>query len=257
MRRRAVFFALWAILGWALAGCQQVPLEPKLEYQADRSVQVIVADTSSVGGWQFLGQMCNHIPDLRVWGDGRVVYSHFQDGKRVVEAGSLDPAQIQLLLQTIAGAGFFRKNTPEVPNPQGDYFTLTVHLKSGTFSYSWNSAPGFYSALTGVVARMGLPEYTPDRALLVSTPCSISHCPQGVALPEWPAGYGFSLADAEHGGWIAGEALSFVWQAVNMTFPVPGFREGNKGYGIALEIPGVSWSEPPFDCWGSMKSIMP
>ncbi len=255
MRCRVFLIAMCLFLGWALAACRHASPGPKLEYQADPAVLVIGTDSLTIPV-PLPGEMCNYIPDLRVWGDGRVVYSHFQDGKRVVQAGSLDAAQIHSLLQTLAEAGFFRNNTPNQANPAGIYFSLVVNLKSGLYHYTWNFPPDIYSVLSSRVAGLDVPEYTPDRALLVSTPCSSAYCPRVDALPEWPDRFGFLLADAEHGGWISGDALSFVWQAVNTTFPVPGFREGKVDYGIVLEIPGVSWSDPPFDCWGSLKSIV-
>lgn len=255
MRRLVVFFALCLFLGWALAACRQGASGPKLEYQSDPTTLVIGTDSRTDPVGPMPGEMCNYIPDLRVWGDGRVVYSHFQDGTRVVQAGSLDAVQIRSLLQTLAEAGFFQKSISE-NNPAGTYFSLVVNLKSGRFSSTWSFPTDIYSALSDRVARMDIPDYTPDRALLISTPCSSSYCPRVDALPEWPDRFGFSLTDAEHGGWISGEALSFVWQAVNTTLPAPGFHEGNKDYGVVLEIPGVSWSDPPYDCWGSKKSIV-
>ena len=239
------------------------PSMPKLEYEQDSQTLVISADRSGSPGGPRPGEMCNRIPGLRVWGDGRVVYAYFQpDRGRVVKTGYLDSAQIQSLLQILTEGGFFRTNTPEARNPAGTSYDIDVNLKSRGFNYSWNSEPVLYTDLMSAIQEIHLAEFSPEKALLVTDYFSMSSSHDN-PLPEWPTQYGFSLAEADQGYWVTSEALAFLWQVVNDprnlldNHRVPGLRDGDKIYSFALEIPGVSLYEPPYNCWGSTKTILP
>ncbi len=233
--------------------------EPKLYYQNDKNTLVISADAQLSPAGGLLGEYCNHIPDLRVWGDGRVIFSQYSpDRKRSVKIGNFDKSQIQTLLQLIAKSGFFRPNTPEVPNPAGTGYELKVVLTSGTYDYNWTFQPIIYSDLIKAAGAYDLAEFTPERALLVSSPYYPDWTQPKTDLPIWPSEYSFSLAEADKGSWVSGDMLTFLWNSVNNSrYIVPGFQEDNKSYSIALQVPGVSFAEPPFNCWGSVKTITP
>lgn len=271
MFRRVLIFVFLVFLIPVLATCSRAAQRPTPEnqvisttpglapeYETDPATQVIFIDWRDVSAWQIRGSMCNHIPILSVWGDGRTLYSGFRTGTRVVEAGTLDSTQIHALIQTIAGAGFFTE-TPketEIINPAGDYFYLTVNLITGTFSTDSVGWSKITPDIDAAIDTMGLPAYTPERGLLISTPCSQTYCPSIDQIPAWPDGTGISLADAQKGVWITGDVLSTIWQAENASW-IPVFRDGNVIYGLALEIPGISYLEPPFNCWGDVKRITP
>jgi len=248
MRRRVVFFTLLAVLCWSLAGCLLARGQPKLEYRPDPTNLVI--DVFMKSFWPPFkpeGSRCNYTPELRVWGDDWAMYSQSvsDDGKRVVKAGSLSAAQVQGLLQTIADSGFFRKHTFE-GNAGGMYSSMRVNLKSGSYSSDWSGPPEIVKTLYKILNGMNLPLYTPEKGLLFASPCG--NCSWQGAPPEWPAGFGFGLAQAEGGGWITGEALALVWQTTNTTY-MPAFRDGNQDFLIDLEIPDRFWEDQPVDCW--------
>lgn len=268
MRSRFVSCLFLATFIVAIVACSQsqskldTPTQPNLDYPNDKDTLVISLESHLIAGPPEIGQGCNDIPDLRVWGDGRIVFSQNATGQhRIVKTGNLDKSQIQSLLELIAKSSFFSPNTPEVPNPAGVGYELTVELKSGTYDYSWadqwTGPPAIYSDLIKAVEGYDLAEFTPEKALLVSSSYQLSY-PPGDQLPVWPSRFSFSLASADKGTWISGDMLTFLWQSVNDSqYIVPGFQQDNHFYSIALEIPGISREEPPFDCWGSWKTILP
>ena len=74
--------------------------------------------------------MCNHIPNLRIWGDGRTIYADYQTGLRTVYTGHMDPDQVAAALKLLKTHGFFMPVPMEPANPVGTYFKLRVTLSS-------------------------------------------------------------------------------------------------------------------------------
>jgi hypothetical protein len=255
--RRVQTLSFIAFLCPLLAACR--PAGPKLEYQADGSILIISADWVGSPGYPPPEFMCDHIPYLRVWGDGRVVTAQYSpDNMRLVKSGTLSPAQIQSLLQLIADGGFFRKMTP-MTNPGGLYFDIDVNLKAGGYHYKYSSQPALYTNVMRAIEAIPLEEFIPENALLVTGPGVRNSTSNN---SEWSTQYGYSLADAERGYWVTGEALLYLWRAANdpvnfISWRAPALREGDVIYPFALEIPGVSLHEPPYNCWGSTKTIQP
>jgi hypothetical protein len=220
-------------------------------------VVIIHASAQIRPGGALPGESCNDIPSLRVWGDGRVVYPYHEGSRRVVLSGHLGPARIRAILQYLKDRGFFGPRTPIPPAPSGTGYDISVNLRAGAFhSYEYlarNDDTTLYRQLLRAVDPTTLTPFAPGRALLVSGP--YYYHPSGRQpvdqLPEWPARFGLSLAEGEQGDghWIAGDALAYLWQEINgRGNPYVGFREGGQAYAVALQVPGVSAHEPPFDC---------
>ena len=215
---------------------------------------VIAADENTAPGGPLPGQACNHIPNLRIWGDGRTVYTAYQPtGERTVYTGRLDPEQIADALELLKNRGFFEPVTPETPNPAGTFFELRVNLAPNQQDSTIRSDKTYFTELVNAFDLSQFTVFTPAQALLVTS----GYRTRDLNLREWPGSFGFSLAEADQGKWIQGPALDFLWQFVNTwRGTVPALSENGKAYVIDLEIPGISKFDPPFDCWGSLKSIL-
>jgi hypothetical protein len=222
-----------------------------LAYDTSPETVVVYANARITAGAPEPGQTCNYIPNLRIWGDGRVVLREYNDGQRYVYSSHYDPAQIRELLVFLEDQGIFEPRTPMMPNPAGTYSTVTINLRAGEYGFFWdNPSTPVFAEFLSLIDPGELTPYVPQEALLVvgSYPGS---CPPEHELPEWPTRFGISLAEVRKSDrWVTGDALAFVWQAINdHPFPLTGFIEDGQAYAVALQIPGVSYKEPPFDCW--------
>jgi hypothetical protein len=218
---------------------------------------LIYIDENTTAGGPIIGEMCNHIPNLRIWGDGRLVYVQHdnQTGGRVVYTGYLDSDQVAAALDLLYNHGFFVPVKPEPANPSGTFFFVKVYLAAGQQNPTVRSERSFLSDLVNSFDLSQFTRFAPSEALLVTNIPFASSLP---SMNEWPARFGISLADADQGLWIQGEALETLWQFVNeWQGAVPMLRENGTPYSIALEIPGISILDPPYDCWYSNKIFAP
>ena len=197
--------------------------------------------------------MCNHIPNLRIWGDGRTILADYdqQTGLRTVYTGYLDSTQIAAALELLKNRGFFLPVAPKPANPSGTFFTLRVMLSSDPQDFYTRSDKTTYKKLVSSFDLSQFTVFAPSEALLVT-----SQFVRDKPDQEWPTRFGFSLTEADQGLWIQGEALDYLWQFVNeWSTYIPALRENGSFYSIALEIPGISALDPPFNCWDGLKSI--
>jgi hypothetical protein len=190
-----------------------------------------------------------YIPDVQLWGDGRIIWVKTEGLARRVFEGKLTAEQMKSLLQRIVDAGFFEWQ---------DYYDalggnsitprlLLVNLTGRSKEISEHGAapPAFYELQdfikngAGAVGR----EFVPTRGYLTVTPF-----PGATNGELWPdaAVVGFTLDRVGEGRYIEGEALAFVWQAVNKNPAAPVYVKSNRQiYVIMAQIPGVSFYEPP------------
>jgi hypothetical protein len=221
------------------------------DYRHDADTEVITFDSRTVAGPPADNETCNHIPNLRVWGDGRVVIVD-SGSNRLVRAGTLDDSQMQAVIKLLDGHGILKQTTPLPANPAGTGYALTVQLNSGTYTQGWYSRPALLDELRSAINPSRLREYVPEKGLLVTGSFTL-WTPPVALMTEWPTStYGFSLSEATQGKWVSGDALQFLWKTINTNNPA-GLREGNRVWGIGLEIPGISIQDPPFDCWVRTK----
>ena len=115
----------------------------------------------------------------------------------------------------------------------------------------YQGAPQEFHDLYGYFANgvgMDGKAYVPTNAYLVSYPfplnTSISQEEVGFV---WDArSLGISLSGAvDQGLWIEGPPLEFAWGIVNANPGLMVVQDGDRYYQISLQIPGVSWEEPP------------
>jgi hypothetical protein len=209
---------------------------------------LLIYARSRSGGPPRQGSLCNFVPNLRIWGDGRVVMGTYTDKGRQVNLGHIDKAQIEDILELLRNAGFYSNWTPEAwpPNPAGDGFDLDVNLPGGDYSYSWQSAydPEIYRELLAKINPTQLKPFTPGRATLMAVPFSNG----SGDIVQWPPQFSFSLKDVTGSGRIiAGEPLAFIWQDINQNY-VPVVMDDNIQYLVWLVMPEISMPYSGYGC---------
>ena len=189
-----------------------------------------------------------YIPEVQVWGDGRIIWVVREGGARRVLEGRLTTEQMKALLQRIVDAGFF--------DWKSKYYTLggnsapTMHLAislSGQFKEvsEHGGAPDAYYELRQFLtsgAGCASNDYVPTQGYLTAAPGPVE-----ASAAQWPdATAGITLDQIGDGLYVEGEALAFAWQAVNKNPRAPVYAESNgRVYTIMIQIPGVSFFEPP------------
>ena len=111
--------------------------------------------------------------------------------------------------------------------------------------YEHGGAPdAFYELRQTLTSGAGAAghDYVPSRGYLTA-----ALEPSGVDAPAWPdATAGITLDQVGDGCYIEGEALAFAWQLVNENPTAPVYvRSNGQVYSIMVQIPGVSFFEPP------------
>ncbi|MDY7075890.1 MAG: hypothetical protein SXV54_03095 [Chloroflexota bacterium] len=192
-----------------------------------------------------------YIPKVQVWGDGRIIWVQREGARRRVLEGHLTTDQMKALLQRILEAGFF--------DWKDEYYTLggnsypPMHLSVSLIGRSFanvevsehGGAPDAYYELVGFLtsgAGAAGDDYAPERGYLTA-----AQEPTEADVPQWPdAAAGIALDQARDGRYVEGEALSFAWQMVNENPRAPVYvRSKGQVYSIVVQIPGVSFFEPP------------
>lgn len=191
------------------------------------------------GGGQPDVPFCNHVPELRIWGDGRVVKKVWEGKTQVIWTGYISPDEMQEILAILNKHGFFGTPTGEI-NPAGTGFDIIVNLQTGSFQSTWQPSnhPPVYQAIVSLITPK-LSRFTPQQATLFATPYSGRfHLPDDV--PQWPDDFGFHLIDVpEDGQLVRGEALEYLWQAVSQRPVLTVFQDGDNIYAVSLAIPDI------------------
>jgi len=224
---------------------------PPVSLAFDESADSLIIDADSRvhGGAPFPFELCSHVDNLRVWGDGRIVVANDQPGDRVL-AGHLTGDQMARLIEFLYGQFFSKAWTSEPPNPAAISFGLALHLQNETLSYSWSeaSAPPIYQQLLAQIDPHDLTAFVPQTAQLIVTPGKADY-PGSPEPPEWPAQFGLSLSQVGGGGTpISGAALDYVWRAFSHASSLS-FKEGGKYYIVFLEMPEISIPDSRYGCY--------
>ncbi len=213
-----------------------------LDLSFDESVNALLVYSYATirPGAPLPGWSCYFIPKLAIWGDGRVVFSNYSSNERQVRLGHFEKKKLEDILVFLRDKGFFSNWTLQPGNPSGTGFHLEVRLKSKTYAYGWSfpGEPIIFQELLQVIQPDDLPLFIPKQAQL-----KVSHPPYGdYTAIQWPSQLGFSLDEiGKNGRMVDGEALSFVWQAINNNNnEVTVFKSGNNSYLAWLVIPDIS-----------------
>jgi hypothetical protein len=227
-----------------------LPPRPALAW--DPAPDAIIVDANVSGGMLYEP---NAIYSARLWGDGRLIWLTHDpsSGARQVWAASLPSEAVTDLLDEFVSAGFFGWDDHYSPGRVYDAPSTCLRVTLATAAHSVcetiSGAPVRFRELFSLVAsgagQTGAP-FVPERGYLVLMPLFGS--PPGSQPVGWsPAATGLTLAEAAATGglWLEGDALAFVWDAVNANPFQPVFWDGESYYAAQLLIPGVTVIAPP------------
>jgi len=217
-----------------------------IAFERNSSTVIMFAEARSSGGPPWPTEYCNYVPELRIWGDGRVVISEQLAGSRQVRIGHVDEATKQELLQILIRQGFFSW-TPEYPNPAATGFKLQTILQSGKYGHAWNDPdpPEIYKQILVAIGVDRLNLFVPQNARLMAT----SDTGPGMfgESSEWPARFGITLQGITGSGVeVSGDVLAFAWQMISEGRWL--FKEGNTEYVIWLQVPAIFIPDKTFGC---------
>ena len=254
-------------------GAQQTPVsvsigdlsEPNIEDLSDAPRPKVIwekgADAKIVSGTLCCGYTSplvplNYIPAVQIWGDGHIIWVKNQDdGSRLVQEAWLSPEEMKTSLGAVVDAGFFGmqskyKNALVTDLPEKCLVVNLAGNEKQVCEY-YQGAPQEFHDLYGYFANgvgMDGKVYVPTSAYLVSYPFSLeANVTQDAVGFIWDSeSLGLSLSGAvDQGLWVEGPPLELAWEIVNAN---PGFmvvQDGDRYYQISLQIPGISWEEPP------------
>lgn len=244
MMIRKQWLIAWFFLALFLAACgSQVSLE------WDHSPDESIISLSQGGGLVPLASMYNDFPEAQVWGDGRIIWqTSGANHERLVWQGQLSEAEMTGLLQTFADKGFFRLDSYYRPKDEiydASTTSLQLNLLEDRYHVSeyHSGAPRKFHELVSLMSSgagaAGAP-YAPQSGFLTAAPQNRA----ADELPLWDTAVGLTLADAEEGVWLEGEALAQAWALVNQKYWWPLAAEGEQVYELYLQIPELTGREP-------------
>ena len=189
-----------------------------------------------------------YVPEVQMLGDGRIIWVRREGtGRRVLE-GRLTPDQMKAFVQRIVDAGFFGWEDEYYTLGGNSYppMVLSVSLigRSREVSEHGGAPDAYYELveyLTGGTGAAGY-DYVPTQGYLTAAPG-----PEAADAPTWPdATAGITLDQVGGGRYVEGQALAFAWRLVNQNPTSPVYaRSKGQVYSIMVQIPGVSFFEPP------------
>jgi hypothetical protein len=237
-----------------LVGVQPTSTVENLAYDPDANVLLVQAQTFGPPRPPWF--KCYVLPELRVWGDGRVVRVMTKGDKREVAVGRLSTDRVRQMLLFLRDQGALSPWPPVggPPNPGGSGFAFRVQLKAGLVDNSTFPPPAFFPKLLAFFNADEVKPLVPQQAFLIATDGSTS----SDKVQEWPTRFNISLAKAmDEGLWISDDALNFLWEDANNALSLHTFRQNGKMYAVALEIAGVGPTEPPTHCWAEWNKLLP
>lgn len=242
--RRPLLLPL-TLLSLAILACNTL-LPPKPPVDWDTSATAVVLRADICCGMLYEP---NGIPDVQVWGDGRIIWVETGPGpgRRVLTA-QLTTIEIKTQLQAFVDAGFFGwRDSYEPAQPvydaPSDCVSVTLKSASKTVCDMMGNPPAAFNTLqNGLTQGLNGTNFVPARGYLQATSAGA----QTSGVPQWPAqALGVSLKDASGGLWIEGLALEAAWQAVNSSPLQAAASENGTLYNLVLMVPGVTRNQPP------------
>jgi len=191
----------------------------------------------------------NYIPEVLIWGDGRIVWVDDQaSGTRRVSEGTFTEAELAALLQRFVDAGFFGWADSYANYNVTDLPTQCLHLNLLSVSKSvceyYEGAPAaFHTLYAEAASGAGAEgtEFVPTEGLLTVFPAGDPSNLTSEDYLDWdPAVTGLSLADVTGAAPVDGNALALAWRAVNRSAWSPLVREGETFYYLVVTIPGLN-----------------
>lgn len=250
-RRHLAFVALTALTLAALA-CNALST-PGPEVTWDTSPDKVIIRATFCCGLVPQGYALNYIPDVQVWGDGRLIWVQTSNGgERRVLVGHLSESEMKALLQRVVDEGFFGWKDNYADYTVTDMPSQCLSVEFATQSKSvceyYQGAPQafheLYAYVAGGAGTTGA-DLVPAKGYLTAYPQTFSG-PAPQADLHWPAAsLGFSLSEAAGGKWVEGEALELAWRVVNTKLWGGVVQDGEAYYQLTVQVPGVSQNAPP------------
>ena len=192
----------------------------------------------------------NYIPSAQLWGDGTLIWTERDDdGKRSVLRASLSQNEIGSLLKEFSQVGFFTWQDEYADHRIADIPWTCIHIDHKNDEKSvceyYQGAPAdfhvLYDRLENGLQKTGAP-FVPERGLLKS------YRMDGIGFSDTPPtpwlASGVSLADAEQGIWVEGDALEAAWEIINKSTWGNWVEFEGAVYQLTLQIPGISMIDP-------------
>lgn len=242
-RGYVVLLALGVIL---LAGCGG----PKVDLTYPSGAADLIIQADSAGGFVPEAYVQSHIPVFRLYGDGRVIWTEWQDGRTSVWQGRLTDDEITALLEWIADQRFFGlKNHYTIKNPPTDLATECVRVnlvdQEKTVCEYYDGAPKafgmIYSRLRTGAGVTDFEPYQPEIGWVIVEPITWNPGPEASA---WPESLVPSPSTMGEGVWVEGETLAFLWQARLEEGPWLVYEDGDERFGLVLQVPGLMPQAP-------------
>jgi hypothetical protein len=224
-----------------LAGCGQ----PDVDLTYSTNPEDLIVQANSAGGYVPDAYVESHIPDFRLYGDGRVVWVEWQDDQTKVWQGHLEADEIAALLRWIADKRFFgMKNHYAPKNPPTDLATdcvsLTlVNVQKTVCEYHSGAPKAFweiYGRLGSGADASDVQPYQPDKGWVIVEPITWDTTAEAVA---WPDSLTPSPATMGDGAWVQGDLLHFLWQGRLEQGAWMVYEEDDRYYGLVLQVPGL------------------
>ena len=195
-----------------------------------------------------------YLPEAQILGDGKIIWVERGSSQRSL-VGFLSDEQMVALLKRITEAGFFNWEdhySSEYPPTDTPSRCIEVHLEAQSkqvCELEAGAPPAFeeiYTNLTGGAGVQGK-DYVPEIGYLSGFRLDESVLrANGELGVEWPAELGIPPAEAIQGVWIEGEPLAEIWRAARANvYHLPAVVDHNGAYRLVVQVPGVSWIEPP------------
>lgn len=255
---RSRAFRLYPVIGalvLASLACATLSPAPVPDLVWDPSADTEIVHYNCGGGMEPANSYANSIAPMRIWGDGRALWTGSTDaGGRRLQTAQFTSDELKAVLQHIADVGFYgwqKVYAPAEPVMDAGSCALTVSLTGSTRTVvvdDFGDPPAAYrdlvAWLVGGAGAAGV-DYVPEHGYLMA---SLLLDYSGPADATWPAEGidGVKLTDAKNGLLVSGEALATAWSIVNAG-PYTIVECDGAYYLLAVQIEGVTdqWDLQP------------
>jgi len=244
-------FVLMIVLALAAVVAACGTPEAGREWNISTAADQLVVEADTRGGFVPVEWAATHIPDFRLYGDGRAIWSEKpDDGTTVVWEGRLSEQQVRELLDWMDEQGFFEmEEYYTVDNAPTDLpsscIVVTLQDRTHSVCQYYDGAPeafdAIYQRLQAGADASDVETFEPEIGWVTSR--LVEGASPTDATP-WPDGLSPAVSTFGQGNWIEGEALDFLWSRRLQSGPLL-FEQDGSVYQVVLQIPGVMPDAPP------------
>ena len=188
-----------------------------------------------------------YVPEVQIWGDGRIIWVEREDQSRRVLEGRLTEAETKALLTRIVEAGFFEweESYQTLGGNSLPWMHLQINLsdRSKEIREHGGAPDAYYDLEAHLLDGAGADgrAFVPACGYLTARLFSSSD-----VGPQWPSGAEVTPDRIGEGRYVEGRLLEFAWDLVNQKPLNPIYASyGGRTYVIMVQIPDVSLTQPP------------